>query len=67
MKMSLAVALIIVGIALLIFGLGSADSIQNAFSRLFSGEFTGRTMWLIIGGCVCAVVGLIGCIRSRRA
>ncbi|HYE07469.1 MAG TPA: DUF3185 family protein [Planctomycetota bacterium] len=67
MKMSLAIALVIVGIVLLIVGLGSADSIQNAFSRLFSGELTGKTMWLIVGGCVLAVVGLIGCMRSRRA
>lgn len=57
MKMPLALALVVVGIALLIFGLNSSSSIQDAFSRLFSGQFTDRTMWLIVGGSVCLFVG----------
>ncbi len=67
MNMSLALALLVAGIVLLIFGLNSADSIQNAFSRLFSGHLTDKTMWLIVGGSVCLVLGLFGCYRSRRA
>jgi hypothetical protein len=67
MNMPIALALLITGIVLLIFGLGSADSIQNAFSRFFTGHFTDRTMWLIVGGCVCAVAGLVGCYRRQRA
>ena len=67
MNMPVALALIVVGIVLLIFGLGSADSIQNAFSRAFTGHFTDRTMWLIVGGCICFVVGVLGCYRYRRA
>ncbi len=67
MKMPLALALIVVGIGLLIFGLGSTDSIQNAFSRMFTGHFTDRTMWLIVGGSVCFIVGVFGCYRGRRS
>ncbi len=67
MNTPLAIALIVVGIVLLLVGLGSTDSIQNAFSRLFSGQFTDRTTLLIVGGCVCAVVGLVGCFRRARA
>lgn len=67
MKMPLALAFVVAGIALLIFGLNSADSIQSAFSRLFSGQFTDRTMWLIVGGSVCLIVGLFGSFYSRRA
>lgn len=67
MKMPLALALVVVGIALLIFGLNSSSSIQDAFSRLFSGQFTDRTMWLIVGGSVCLLVGLFGSFFSRRA
>jgi len=64
---ALALAFVVVGIVLLIFGLNSADSIQGAFSRLFSGHHTDKTMWLIVGGCVCLVVGVLGGIRNRRA
>jgi hypothetical protein len=64
MKMPIALALIVAGIVLLVFGLGSADSIQNAFSRLFTGQPTDKTLWLIVGGSVCFVVGVFGCYRS---
>lgn len=67
MNMPIAIVLTVIGILLLVFGLGSVDSIQNSFSRLFSGHLTDRTMWLIVGGCVCMAVGLFGCYRSRRA
>ncbi len=67
MNKPLAIALLIVGIILLIVGLGSMDSIQNSFSKLFSGELTDKTMWMIVGGCVCFVVGILGCFRSSRA
>ena len=66
MKMALAIVLIIIGLVLLIMGLGSSDSIQNAFSRLFTGNLTDRTMLLIVGGCVLLVVGVFACYRNRR-
>ena len=66
MRIPIALAFLVTGLALLIFGLNSADSIQNAFSRLFSGHVTDRTMWLIVGGCVCFVIGLFGCFANRR-
>ncbi len=67
MKMPIALVFIVVGIALLIWGLGSADSIQNAFSRLFTGNPTDKTLWLIVGGCICFIAGVFGCYRSYRA
>ncbi|HEX3135817.1 MAG TPA: DUF3185 family protein, partial [Planctomycetota bacterium] len=56
MKMSIALACFVIGIALLIVGLNSSDSIRDAFSRLFNGHFTDRTMWVIVGGSVCLIV-----------
>ena len=66
MNISIALVLLVAGIALLILGLGSTDSINNAFSRVFTGHYTERTTWLIVGGCVMVAVGLFGCYRSRR-
>lgn len=66
MNMPLALALTVVGIVLLLVGLGSLESIENAFSRLFTGHLNDRTMWLVVGGCVCLIAGLFGCYRSRR-
>jgi hypothetical protein len=66
MNMPFALAITVIGVVLLVIGLGSADSIQNSFSRLFTGHLTDRTMWLVVGGSVCLIAGLFGCYRSRR-
>jgi protein-S-isoprenylcysteine O-methyltransferase Ste14 len=66
MNMPIALALVVAGVVLLIFGLGSTDSIQNAFSRMFSGHLTDKTIWMIVGGCVLTVLGIFGCYRSAR-
>jgi hypothetical protein len=67
MKTPIALAVTVAGIVLLIIGLGSADSIQNSFSRFFTGHLTDRTTWLVVGGSICVVAGLAGCYRGRRA
>lgn len=56
MNISIALVMLVAGIALLIFGLGSTDSINNAFSRVFTGHYDERTTWLIVGGCVLVAV-----------
>lgn len=66
MKMPVALAILVVGIILLLFGLNSSGSIQDSFSRFFSGQFSDRTMWFIVGGSVCVVVGLYGTYYNRR-
>jgi hypothetical protein len=66
MNIPIALSLLIAGLVLLLFGLDSYNSIQEAFSRLFSGHLSDRTMWLIVAGSVCFIVGLYGCYRSGR-
>ena len=66
MKIQVALAFLIVGIVLLIFGTNSWDAIQGAFSRLFSGQFTDHSMWLVIGASLCLVLGLFGCFYGKR-
>src|SRR4051812_30026686 len=67
MKSPLALIVLVVGIALLLYGLGSADSIKDSFSRLFTGHPTDRTMWFIVGGSVLTIAGLGGFWRASRA
>ena len=66
MNMSLAIVLLIAGSVLLILGIGSTDSIQNTFSRIFTSHYVERTTWLIVGGGILVALGLLGCYRSRR-
>ena len=67
MKMPLALVILVVGIILLLVGLNSSGSIADSFSQFFTGHFSDRTMWFIVGGSVCVVVGLYGSFYNRRS
>lgn len=66
MNIIVAIVLLVVGIVLLAFGIGSTNSIQNSFSSFFTGHFTDHTMWLIVGGTICTALGVIGCYLGTR-
>jgi len=47
------------GIVLLIFGFNESRSLSSDFSRFFTGNPSDRSMWLLIGGVVAVIVGLV--------
>jgi drug/metabolite transporter (DMT)-like permease len=64
------IALAVVGLILLFFGLNQADSPVDQFSELLTGRYTDQTMWYIIGGVAALVVGVLVAlfgVRSPRA
>jgi len=64
-------ALVVLGVVLLVMGFSAADSIGSSFSRFFTGNPTDKSIWLMIGGIGCILLGAGGFIgfrgRSRRA
>jgi hypothetical protein len=48
------------GIALIVFGVTAMDSFSSDVSRFFTGSPTDKSVWMLIGGIVLAVVGLSG-------
>jgi hypothetical protein len=62
-----AFAVLIVGVALIITGIGASDSINSSFSRLFTGTPTAKTLWLLVGGAAVAATGLFGVLCPRTA
>lgn len=66
MNRLVSLAFLVVGIVLVIYGLAALDSIGSSFSRFFTGAPTDRTMWFLIGGLVCAVIGLVGITRRSE-
>jgi amino acid permease len=66
MNKGFSLALLIVGIVLLIYGVTAADSISSSFSRFFTGKPTDQAMWMLIGGAIAAVIGLAGVLRGSR-
>jgi hypothetical protein len=55
----LGAALLVIGVILLIVGISSSDSLADQVSETFTGRFTDKTMWYIVGGAAAAVVGLV--------
>jgi uncharacterized membrane protein HdeD (DUF308 family) len=63
MNRAVGIALIVVGIVLLIYGLNASDSVSSGISRTFTGTPTHKTLWLLIGGAASAVAGAVMTFR----
>ena len=57
-------ALLVGGVVLIIFGFKATHSFNSDVSRFFTGNPTDKAIWMLIGGSVAAVVGLIGSMRG---
>lgn len=66
MNKGISVALLVVGVVLIVWGLNASDSVSSEVSRLFTGSPTDKTVWLLVGGIVAGVVGLFGVLRGGR-
>ncbi len=66
MNKPISLALLIGGIILLIYGANASDSIGSSFSRLFTGNPTDRTVWLLIGGAIATAIGAGGLLRGSK-
>lgn len=66
MNRILAIILIVAGGCLLVYGLQASQSFSSDVSRLFTGSPTDRAIWLIVGGAVSAIAGLVLLVRGGR-
>ena len=67
MNKLLSSAFFVLGVVLLVLGFIASDSVSSDLSRLFTGEPTDKTIWLLIGGGVCLVVGMGGLVRGGKS
>ena len=66
MNQPVRIALIVVGVVLIIFGINASESIGSEFSEFFTGSPSEKSIWLIIGGLAALVVGGVGLARGAR-
>jgi hypothetical protein len=66
MNKPIAIACLVGGIVLLIFGINAADSFGSDVSRFFTGSPTDKAVWMMVGGIVLAIAGLFGTLRGSK-
>jgi uncharacterized membrane protein YidH (DUF202 family) len=64
MTKAISVALIVGGVVLLYFGGQAFHSLSSDVSRVFTGSPTNKAIFLIAGGVVATLAGLIGITTS---
>ena len=64
MNRIVSIALLVGGIVLMIFGINATNSFSSDVSRFFSGSPTDKAIWLLIGGIIATVIGLVGTLRG---
>jgi hypothetical protein len=57
MNKAIGLALLVVGVILIVYGINSSDSVSSHLSQTFTGAPTNKTMWLLIGGIAASIVG----------
>jgi uncharacterized membrane protein YidH (DUF202 family) len=60
---AIGLALLVVGVILLILGINAADSVGSEVKEVFTGTPTDKSIWLIVGGALLGVLGLIAVTR----
>ena len=66
MNKIVSLALLIGGVVLIIYGINATNSFSSDVSRFFSGSPTDKAIWMLIGGIVAAVIGLVSTLRSWK-
>ncbi len=65
MNKGTAIALLVVGIVLLIFGYNSYHSASSSVSEVVTGSPTSKAIWLLIGGLIATIVGGFNLARAK--
>ena len=64
MNKGMSVALLVVGVILLVFGLNAYHSASSDIQRFFTGAPTDKALWLIIGGVITSIAGVFGLVKK---
>jgi hypothetical protein len=67
MSKPISIALLAAGIILVAYGVGASNSAGSGVSRALTGAPTSKTLWLLVGGGVAALVGLVGVLRGSKS
>lgn len=64
MDKTISLAILAGGIVLVIFGVSASNSFSSDISRIFTDAPTDKAIWMLVGGVVLTIVGLVGLVRG---
>jgi len=64
MSKEASIAMLVLGVVFIVYGVSASRSFSSGISRLFTGSPTDRTIWLLGGGVILAIVGGFGLLRG---
>jgi len=67
MDKTISLAILAGGILLLIFGVSASNSFSSDISRVFTDAPTDKAIWMLVGGVVVSIIGLVGLLRGSRS
>ena len=65
MNKLISLAILAVGIVLVVFGVTAAESFSSDISRFFTGSPTDKAIWMLLGGILAIIIGLVGLLRGQ--
>ena len=60
MNKGVSLAILAGGILLIFFGVSATKSFGSDISRFFTGSPTDKAIWMLVGGAVATIIGLVG-------
>ena len=60
------IALLVVGVVCIVFGMQASASLGSRVSELFTGAPSDRTIWLLVAGVAATIIGLGMLLAGRR-
>jgi hypothetical protein len=64
MKKFVSIGLLVVGVILIVLGVQGMNSLESDVSRFFRGTPTDKSVWMLIGGILCAIGGAVGLMKK---
>lgn len=59
-------ALLVGGVVLMVLGVQATNSFSSDLSRFFTGSPTDKAIWMLLGGAIATVIGLVGLMRTWK-
>jgi len=65
MNKAVSLVILVAGIVLVIYGVAATESFSSDISRFFTGTPTDKAIWMLLGGIVATIIGLVGLLRGQ--